>query len=270
MAITKHTKLPADTVTTAKIADNTIVNADIVSCAAITQSKISSLSTSLSNVCSAITSASNLNNTNSYNIALLGFKKAITESLTVFNLVDGIVDEFEDQGGTDESASTSLTYNSTDDYYINSNTPDGGPVPMASYSAGFTTKSITEPDTSVTGTNPAYGSGTFADYTVQSGITSLSAYVWGAGGGGGANCGNGPGQPGIGGGGGFTTGTISVTPSQVLEIVVGEGGGPGGPATRSLGLGGNAPGDHALSRAGGGLSGIFTNSAGTAPKSPQV
>ena len=134
MAITKHTKLPADVVSTAKIVNNTIVNADISSCAAITQSKISSLSTSLSNICSAITSASNINNTNNYNVALLGFKMSITESLTVFNLVDGIVDEFEDESGTDASASTNLTYNSTDDYYINSTSPSGTPPSTATSS----------------------------------------------------------------------------------------------------------------------------------------
>ena len=181
MAITKHTKLPAEVVTTAKIANNTIVNADIVSCAAIAQSKISSLSTSLSSVCSALTSASNLNNTNNHNVALLGFKMAITESLTVFNLVDGIVDEFEDESGTDASASTSLTYNSTDDYYINSNTPDGQPIPV-SYSAGFTTTTITEPDTSVAGTNPGFGTMVGGTFTVPTGATSVNAYIWGAGG----------------------------------------------------------------------------------------
>jgi len=272
MAITKHTKLPADVVTTAKIADNTIVNADIVSCAAIPQSKISSLSTSLSNVCSAITSASNLNNTNNYNVALLGFKMAITESLTVFNLVDGIVDEFEDESGTDGSASTNLTYNSTDDYYINSTQPDGLSI---NYSAGFSTTSITEPDTSVTGTNPALGSGTFGTYTVPTSITSLNVYAWGAGGNAYGSLPNGN----IGGGGGFASGTLAVTPGQVMEIVVGEQGNinTGGPAPGAYPLGGGgsaASNNHSSS--GGGGSFIITNDEGfpalqnTSPKSPQV
>ena len=272
MAITKHTKLPADTVTTAKIADNTIVNADIVSCAAITQSKISSLSTSLSNVCSAITSASNLNNTNSYNIALLGFKKAITESLTVFNLVDGVVDEFQDESGTDGSASTNLTYNSTDDYYINSTQPDGLSI---NYSAGFTTTSITEPDTSVTGTNPALGTGTFGTFTVPTSITSINVYAWGAGG---NAYGSVPGGN-IGGGGGFASGTLAVTPSQVMEIVVGEQGNintpMAAPGAYPLGGGGSAAANNHSSSGGGG-SFIITNDEGfpalqnTSPKSPQV
>jgi hypothetical protein len=92
---------------------------------------------------------------------------AITDGLTIFNLVDGVVDEFQDESGVDNSASTSLTYNSTDDYYINSTQPNG--VSLC-YSAGFSTTSITEPDTSVTGTNPALGSGTFGTFTVPSGL----------------------------------------------------------------------------------------------------
>ena len=35
------------------------------------------------------------------NIALLGFKMAVNDGLTVFNLVDGVVDEFHDESGTD-------------------------------------------------------------------------------------------------------------------------------------------------------------------------
>ena len=40
---------------------------------------------------------------NEFNISLLGFKMAVNEGLTVFNLVDGIVDEFHDESGTDEA-----------------------------------------------------------------------------------------------------------------------------------------------------------------------
>jgi hypothetical protein len=123
---------------------------------------------------------------------------AITEGLTVFNLVDGIVDEFEDESGVDNSASTSLTYNSTDDYYINSSTPDGDPAAVP-YSAGFTTTTITEPDTSVAGTNPGFGTMVGGTFTVPTGATSVNAYIWGAGGGAG---GHEPETKGFGGGGG--------------------------------------------------------------------
>ena len=38
---------------------------------------------------------------NSFNIGLLGFKMAVNEGLTVFNLVDGVVDEFHSESGID-------------------------------------------------------------------------------------------------------------------------------------------------------------------------
>jgi len=164
--------------------------------------------------------AKELESSNQFNISLLGFKMAITEGLTIFNLVDGIVDEFEDESGVDNSASTTLLYNSTDDYYVNSDSPDGvTAVPMAStpYSAGFTTTTITEPDTSTVGTNPTTGSGNAGKFTVPSGLTSITGYLWGAGGGSPIPCRSA-------GGGGFSTGNLAVTPGQVLTIGVGETG----------------------------------------------
>jgi len=229
----KTNSISDSAVTSATIQDSAVTNAKISACAAIAQSKVSGLASSLSTLCSSATSLTSLINTNQYNIALLGFKMAITEGLTVFNLVDGIVDEFEDEGGTDGSASTNLTYNSTDDYYVNSNTPDGGPAAVP-YSAGFSTTSITEPDTSVTQTNPTQGTGTAGAFTVPTGMTSVTSYVFGAGGGGGGHL---PQPPqGYGGGGGFVTGSLAVTPTQVLEITVGEGGafGNNGVATGSF------------------------------------
>ncbi len=201
--------------------------------------------------------AKDLESSNQFNISLLGFKMAITEGLTVFNLVDGIVDEFEDESGVDNSASTSLTYNSTDDYYVNSTQPDGLSVPAVS--AGFTTTSVTEPDTSVAGTNPAVGSGNFGTFTVPTGKTSINAFAWGAGGGAITN----PTVPAfaLGGGGGFSTGTLAVTPGQVIAVVVGEGGSSLG--VTPLGKGGKSgiPSIPQLANAGsgGGLSGLFVS-----------
>jgi hypothetical protein len=204
-------------------------------------------------------------NTANFNIALLGFKMAITEGLTVFNLVDGIVDEFEDESGTDGSASTSLTYNSTDDYYVNSTSPTGVAFcTPSSYSAGFTTTTITEPDTSTAGTNPATGVGCYATFTVPAGMTSANVYLWGAGG-------RNPGDY-TGGGGGFSTGTLALSPGQVMEIVVGEGG--TGASNRTLGGGG--PSACGISNQGGGASVALTNLEGfdaiegCAAKAPQV
>src|SRR6056300_882687 len=100
---------------------------------------------------------------NAFNISLLGFKMAVNEGLTVFNLVDGVVDEFQDESGTDEAEGSNDTYCAGSDFYANyTSTP-------ASASAGFTTSSITEPDTSVTQTNPAYSVGTAGSFTVPCG-----------------------------------------------------------------------------------------------------
>ena len=56
---------------------------------------------------------------NSFNIALLGFKMAVNDGLTVFNLVDGVVDEFHDESGTDEAEGSNDTYCATSDLYQN-------------------------------------------------------------------------------------------------------------------------------------------------------
>src|SRR6056300_121998 len=124
-----------------------------------------------------------LDNTN-FNISLLGFKMAVNEGLTVFNLVDGVVDEFNDETGTDEAEGSNDTYCATSDFYLNSNTPDGTPQAGGCFSAGFGMSSITEPDTSTAGDNPAYETscGT-ATFTVPCAMTSIDAFVFGAGGG---------------------------------------------------------------------------------------
>src|SRR6056300_1200772 len=121
---------------------------------------------------------------NAFNISLLGFKMAVNEGLTVFNLVDGVVDEFNDESGTDEAEGSNDVYCATSDFYQNVT------VTPACISAGFTTSAITEPDTSTAGTNPFSPSnniglgGTFGQFTVPTGMTTASIKVWGAGGGG--------------------------------------------------------------------------------------
>jgi hypothetical protein len=279
-----ETKIADSAVTSAKISDGVVSADDLASSlnlssktitlpsASVTASMLSStLDLSSKTVTLPLSATAALDQ----NIALLGFKMAITDGLTVFNLVDGVVDEFQDESGVDNSASTNLLYNSTDDYYINSTQPNG--VSLC-YSAGFSTTSITEPDTSVTGTNPALGSGTFGTFTVPSGLTSVNVYAWGAGGAAYGSVPNGA----IGGGGGFASGTLAVSPSQVMEIVVGEQGNldsalvPGAsPSALPLGGGGTAAGNNHAANGGGG-SFIITNDEGfpalqsTSPKSPQV
>ena len=178
-----------------------------------------------------------------FNIALLGFKMAVNESLTVFNLIDGIVDEFHDESGTDEAEGSNDLYNATDDYYINSTQPDGQ---SSSYSSGFTTTTVTEADTSTVGSNPARGNSTTGTFTVPTGVTSVSFVLSGAGGGFRGNARYGPG----GGGGGLTTGNLAVTGGQVLYVGAGEGGEGGSSASeRGGGFGG---GDGYNCRGGGG------------------
>jgi len=213
---------------------------------------------------------------NAFNISLLGFKMAVNEGLTVFNLVDGVVDEFNDESGTDEAEGSNDLYCGTSDYYINSNTPDGSPIAPVSYSAGFTTSSITEPDTSTAGTNPDHGCGSYGSYTVPCGVTSVSAFTWGAGGG---TPYEGPAPAtSSGGGGGYATGTISVTSGQVLDVVVGEGAynnstpgytQPGMGNRRPLGGGGYNYSGQAVNTAGGGAS-MLLNTTVSELSAPQL
>ncbi len=240
MAITKITKLPSNTVTSDKILDNTIVNADISPSAAIANCKsanLANISNTLTSACASLTSAK-------FNVSLLGFKMAVNENLTIFNLIDGVVDEFHDESGTDEAEGSNDLYNATDDYYINSTQPDGQSL---NYSAGLSISSTTEEDTSEAGSNPSYASGTNFTYTVPTGVTSVGIKVWGAGSGGNGNSG---------GGGGFASGNLAVTAGQTLRGSAGEGGGvnqaPNSPnPSGAFTGGGNSEGPH-----GGGAGGL--------------
>ena len=251
--------VPSDnSVTSAKIVDGTIVNADINACAAISDTKLGTISTACKVATTAISQPGSSSvylagdgswgaidtsqqDTNAFNISLLGFKMAVNEGLTVFNLVDGVVDEFNDESGTDEAEGSNDLYCGTSDYYINSTVADGTPV--AALSAGFSSTTITEPDTSVAATNPSYGSGTLGTFTVPSGVSSLTLYTWGGGGG----MGNNPSDTVYaGGGGGFATGNLAVTGCQSLKVLIAEGGGASNsgtfpsPLTSSPGTIGNA------------------------------
>ena len=188
-----------------------------------------------------------------FNISLLGFKMAVNESLTVFNLVDGVVDEFHDESGTDESEGSNDFYCSSEDSYSNA----------ICISAGFSMTTITEPDTSTAGTNPAQGSGTMGTFTVPANVTSANLFVWGAGGGG--ACTPFPGGPQVeSAGGGFSTGTLAVTPGQSLYVSAGEGGASNSTSNSFLGGGEGEPGSYGNGGAGGGLAGVMSGT-GTAP-----
>jgi hypothetical protein len=171
---------------------------------------------------------------------------AVNDGLTVFNLVDGVVDEFNDESGTDEAEGSNDLYCGTSDYYINSNVAPG--ISSAAISAGFSGTAITEPDTSTAGTNPAVGDGTPAQFTLASPV-NLTVSVWGPGGSGGYN------TPTPGGGGGFVTGTYAFSGPDILYIVAGEGGAAYPMAQGDNAFGGDHPqdsGEPAGNRGGGG------------------
>jgi len=269
------------TITNEKIADGAIDNAAVSPSAAISDTKLGTISTACKVATTAISQPGSSSvylagdgswgaidtsqqDTNAFNISLLGFKMAVNEGLTVFNLVDGVVDEFNDESGTDEAEGSNDLYCGTSDFYQNLSLTPG------CFSAGFSMTTITEPDTSVAGTNPTQGTGTMGSFTVPTGMTSASISVWGTGGGGASN------SPNIrtGGGGGFTTGTLAVTAGQTLHVTAGEGGESVTPAVVLYGgfLGGGSNGfpqfdpspSPQAGGSGGGVAGVF-NTSGTAP-----
>lgn len=112
---------------------------------------------------------------NSNNIMINAFRIAINGSLTVFNMIDGFVDEYEDESGIDNTASTNELYDSTDDFYE----PDGGTVASVSPYAHYKLQddlpsSVVIDSKSVQ--NGALASGNSEDYSIAGKIgKALSA-----------------------------------------------------------------------------------------------
>ncbi len=267
-------KIANSNVTTAKIGASAVESSEIGNGTVTTDDLASTLDLSSKTVTLAASTVAALKRPVEDNIALLGFKMAVNDGLTVFNLVDGIVDEFHDESGTDEGEGSNDLYCATNDHYVNSTQPQGV---SACVSAGFTTSTVTEADTSEAGTDNspgaaantpgpavnargASGNGTVGVFTVPSGVSALGVNVWGAGGAKFAS---------PGGGGGFSTGTLAVTAGQAFDVVVGEAGHPQtsictpysfGQGTPTLGGGGSGANSTPLGNlgaGGGGLSGLF-------------
>lgn len=97
-------------------------------------------------------------------------------------------------------------------------------------------------------TRTYYTSAGSNSYVIPTGVTSITIKAWGGGGGGGA--GGSIGSGGSGGGGGFAQATLTVTPSETIDVIVG-GAGSGGtyPGTNSGG-GGGGGGRTAIERSG--------------------
>ena len=132
-------KIAANAVAAADIAANAITNAKVASNAAIAVSKVSGLGTAAalnvgtrannivqldgsaklpavdgSNLTGVATDTSAMEN----NIAILAFKTQAANNLAKFNLIDQVVDEYEDATGIDASASTNeLFYGSAGTKY---------------------------------------------------------------------------------------------------------------------------------------------------------
>jgi len=145
------------------------------------------------------------------NIAMLGFKVATNGSLTKYNLVDQVVDEFEDATGVDASASTNEFL--TGGYYR------GGGI------SGVTTTTQTYTYT-----------GSDVTISVASGqVVTGTVKLWGAAGGQDSS----PNSTG-GGGGAFASGVLSYTSGDGADLIVSVG--QGGIAGAKAGSGGNGGG----------------------------
>ena len=142
-------------------------------------------------------------NNNAFNIGVLGFKLAVNDGLTVFNLVDGIVDEFHDNTGVDTPENSNALYDASSDFYSNQ---VAGPIPAPQVErSSFTT----------------VGSAT---YTAPATTTAIDVLVVGGGGAGAGS--NQYTQSGGGGAGGLTYLTnLPVTSGASIPLSVGSGGG---------------------------------------------
>ncbi len=264
-------KLAPGSVTTAKIGASAVESSEINDGTVTASDLASTLDLSPKSVTLAGSTVEALKRPVQDNIALLGFKMAVNDGLTVFNLVDGVVDEFHDESGTDEGEGSNDNYCATNDLYQNTT--------CSAISAGFALTSVTEPQTSTAGGNPAQGVGTAGSFTVPAGMTSANLFVWGSGGAGKSSATN-PSAKGRGGGGGYAEGTLAVTATQSLTITIGEGGSTGSGASyrNTSGAGGYRPSPASIScqptsagggdgtLGGGGLSGVSTGAlSGGAP-----
>src|SRR5210317_1753088 len=120
-------KIGPDAVTSAKIQDGQVTADDLAS----------TLDLSSKTVTLASDLVTDLKRPVQDNIALLGFKMAVNDGLTIFNLVDGVVDEFNDESGTDEAEGSNDQYCASGDFYQNVTLVSG------CVSAGFSTTAIT-------------------------------------------------------------------------------------------------------------------------------
>ena len=169
------------------------------------------------------------------NVSLLGFKLATADSLAIFNMKDGIVDDYNDATGVDASASTNEYRDSSSKYYSG----------VLAASAGQT-EFNTVGDTT---------------YTAGPGLTSITYLV--VAGGGGSSAAAGADYAGGGGGaGGLRTGSYTVVAGNDYAVTVGAGGGAGlSPAGGRASSGGDSSfgTGTVITSTGGGSGGYYQN-----------
>ena len=149
---------------------------------------------------------------------------AVNEGLTVFNLVDGIVDEFHDESGTDEAEGSNDTYMCRLLIFILTLHNQTGTISSWYSLLDLQQIQLQNLIHLLQETKAPYLSEqSLGAFTVPCGTTSVNAVVWGAGGGGSQT--PDAGGTGTGGGGGFTSGVHLLSQvGQVLKVAVGEGG----------------------------------------------
>ena len=171
------------------------------------------------------TSSSEIDTLNA-NIAILGFKVAVNGSLTKYNLVDQVIDEYADSSGIDAGASTNeaVAGSGTAKYYYGSDATGGSTTYNQTYSyTGSDTTISVNPGSSISGTVKVWGSGGGQDSS-----PSNSTHY--------------------GGGGAFGSGTLSYTSGDGADLIISVG--QGGIKGQKGGSAGN----------GGGYSAIFLGS----------
>ena len=219
---------------------------------------------------------------NAFNIGVLGFKLAVNDGITVFNLVDGVVDEFHDNTGVDTAESTNSLYDSSGDFFSNqqvnnvelllttstSHLADPSQAPIITYNAQVigATEAQAVADTTAPGSltsSSNYYKATqltsFANITWPSVTTSCTATLIGGGGG------SYPGGPNNGGAGGSVKATINDPEmgGTTWDIMIAGGGYKN--ATPQLPTGGIGGGGHGVHAQGGGASVIFNGEATIQP-----
>jgi hypothetical protein len=202
---------------------------------------------------------------------------AVNDGLTIFNLKDGVVDEFNSEDGIDTAENTNATYDSTEDFYTNDST---APSPATTNIQAFWHNDGTFNDNESTdGGGASNNEVSPFTYTAPPTAKAVDLLVIGGGGAGGLGVtGSMVGSGGGGGAGGLIfLENLPVTGGATYSVTVGEGGegkgypGPGlgedggdttfvySPSVNIIGEGGGAGGYTSGSQRPGGSGGGLSN-----------